>query len=531
MAKHRHSSKIKTVLHFKKRIGTIFHRKNALFIIAIAAGIFARVALFGRIPLGFNQDEASLGYDAYSILTHGTDRHGFFLPVMLTSWGSGMNALPAYLLVPFIAAFGLNEFAVRLPFLLAGIASIWLVYELLRKTTDVPTARVGAMLMAILPWPIMVSRWALEANMMPFIMLTALVLAVHSYEKPKLFPLASFAFAMTMYTYGTAYVLAPVMFAFVLYKGIKMKCWSRTMLLTSCFTFVIAAAPIAAFIAINSFGGQTIELPFLTIPKLRGVPRFETVTNIDPTESTFVSHAWANTREAAKMIFAQRDASLWNALPGYGTIYLFGMPLAVFGLIVLIADRIRKRKQTSIILGLCIASAALIPLVQPNINRFNILWPAAICCIAIALRFMSKEKIAVRIIGGIFAIAFVLFCNAYFLDFGRQKPPETNAGFGNAIRFAAAHTKGTVCITRQLDMPYAFVLFYMKEKPDIFRNAIIKNPGEEFERVRVMGRYRFGTDVCPADAKAIVLSDKDGLAKITPDFSATTFGRFTVYTR
>ena len=37
-----------------------------------------------------------------------------------------MSALTSYVVMPFIALFGLNALALRLPFLLAGVASIYL---------------------------------------------------------------------------------------------------------------------------------------------------------------------------------------------------------------------------------------------------------------------------------------------------------------------------------------------------------------------------------------------------------------------
>jgi len=50
---------------------------------------------FGCIPPGLNQDEASPAHDAYALIHHGVDRHGYRLPVVLVSWGSGMEALAA----------------------------------------------------------------------------------------------------------------------------------------------------------------------------------------------------------------------------------------------------------------------------------------------------------------------------------------------------------------------------------------------------------------------------------------------------
>ncbi|MBP3736914.1 MAG: hypothetical protein J6I56_07835, partial [Lachnospiraceae bacterium] len=60
----------------------------ALFAL-IAVGAFLRLYLLSVIPLGLNQDEASLGYEAYVLATYGTDRYGYPYPVYPVTWGSG----------------------------------------------------------------------------------------------------------------------------------------------------------------------------------------------------------------------------------------------------------------------------------------------------------------------------------------------------------------------------------------------------------------------------------------------------------
>lgn len=83
--------------------------EKILFILIMAAGLFIRLWQFGNVPDGVNQDEAFAGYEAYSILHYGKDSFGYHMPVYLTAWGSGMNALNSYLMIPFIAVFGLKR--------------------------------------------------------------------------------------------------------------------------------------------------------------------------------------------------------------------------------------------------------------------------------------------------------------------------------------------------------------------------------------------------------------------------------------
>ncbi|MBR1970988.1 MAG: hypothetical protein IKA18_00265, partial [Clostridia bacterium] len=109
--------------------------KIAFFAI-LAIGVLARVLFFWNIPNGINQDEAFAGYNAYSLLKYGIDTSGYAFPVYFTAWGSGMNALETYLAMPFVAIFGITAFAIRIPQVITGIFSIFVIYKLVEKYSN-----------------------------------------------------------------------------------------------------------------------------------------------------------------------------------------------------------------------------------------------------------------------------------------------------------------------------------------------------------------------------------------------------------
>ena len=100
---------------------------HVVSLVAIAVGIFARIFHFGSTPPGLNQDEASVGYDAWSLVHFGTDGDGVPWPVHRISFGSGGNGSYAYMALPFVA-FGLSPLTIRLPMLISGLASLFLVW-------------------------------------------------------------------------------------------------------------------------------------------------------------------------------------------------------------------------------------------------------------------------------------------------------------------------------------------------------------------------------------------------------------------
>ncbi|HKO94617.1 MAG TPA: glycosyltransferase family 39 protein, partial [Polyangiaceae bacterium] len=229
-------------------------RLDPVLVAALCVGIALRSWRFGNLPLGFNQDEASTAYDAWSLFHHGIDRNGFRWPVMTVSWGSGMYALASYVEAPFVGLLGLSVTAARLPFLLLGVATIPLFYCLLADLFERRTARIGAVLLALCPWHVMSSRWSLDCNLLPFVFLAATVLLVRSLERPWLLVAAGAGYGLALYAYGTAYVVVPAFLTLAVGYGLVHRRWPWRVSLAAGAVSALVAAPIVLYVAINKLG-------------------------------------------------------------------------------------------------------------------------------------------------------------------------------------------------------------------------------------------------------------------------------------
>ncbi|RZK51036.1 MAG: phospholipid carrier-dependent glycosyltransferase, partial [Hymenobacter sp.] len=138
--------------------------------LVVIIGVVVRVVKFPSIPPGLNQDEASSAYEAYALALTGCDRWGNHLPAYFPGLGSGQNVLLSYLMVPVVKTLGLNLVATRLVPLVLGLLSLPLFFGFLRPLGRRP-ALLGLLLLAIAPWHFMLSRWALESNILVFWML------------------------------------------------------------------------------------------------------------------------------------------------------------------------------------------------------------------------------------------------------------------------------------------------------------------------------------------------------------------------
>ena len=108
--------------------------RRLFYIVLIVLTIALRLWRIGYAPGkgALNQDEAMAGYESWSLLNYGTDSNGYHNPVYLEAWGSGMNALETYLMMPFIAVLGLNSLSVRLPQAVTAVFTILAFYFFLK---------------------------------------------------------------------------------------------------------------------------------------------------------------------------------------------------------------------------------------------------------------------------------------------------------------------------------------------------------------------------------------------------------------
>ncbi|KKT76332.1 MAG: hypothetical protein UW69_C0001G0028 [Microgenomates group bacterium GW2011_GWA2_44_7] len=151
----------------------------------IVLALILRLGALDRYPAGFNADEANQGYSAYSLLQTGKDEWGETLPLSPRTFGDYKAPLYTYLTVPSIALFGLNVFATRLPAAILGTLTVLITYLLVISLFDhtamsMPKLKekvwlngnviglVAALLLAISPWHVQLSRGAFEANLPSF---------------------------------------------------------------------------------------------------------------------------------------------------------------------------------------------------------------------------------------------------------------------------------------------------------------------------------------------------------------------------
>ena len=216
-----------------------------VLILIIILAIFLRFWGLNILPPSLNWDEVSIGYNAYSVLKTGRDEWGELMPLSFRAFGDYKLPAYVYLDIPFVYIFGLNEWGVRLPSALLGVGLVILTYLILRSLTNVRTAVWGALVVAILPWTIILSRIALEANLALFLTLWGFYLFILGLRKNKFLILSAIIFGLTVFTYNSSRIVTPMI---ILLLGIiyfqKLKNKKITLLSLVIFlAFFVSALP------------------------------------------------------------------------------------------------------------------------------------------------------------------------------------------------------------------------------------------------------------------------------------------------
>ncbi len=177
------------------------HLFTIILLLIIFVSIFLRFYRLGMNTPSLTWDEASLGYNAYSMLKTGADEYGAKFPLSFRSFDDYKPPMYVYLTIPSVALFGLNEFAVRLPAAIIGIMAVLIVYFLVKeillswdKSKRERIALASAFFLAVSPWHLQFSRAAFEGNVGMFFLILALLFFFKAFKNKFFYIFFSFFF-------------------------------------------------------------------------------------------------------------------------------------------------------------------------------------------------------------------------------------------------------------------------------------------------------------------------------------------------
>ena len=522
-----------SICNFRKiRLST-----NALiFFLVLAIGVFARVWEFGSLPPGLNVDEASSGVEAYYLYKFGVDRNGVSYPVNFISWRTGQqNALYAYLLIPFVIFGELSPFYIRLPMMLSGILSLPLMFYVSKKLGGIGFGLLCMFLMAVSPWHIVNSRWAVESNIFPFVFLIAFSFVLASKKNNKFFIAACIFFALSLYSYGTAYASVPIFLFLSIILLLYYKRVTPLTIILGLVIFTILSLPILMFIFINIFKFDTIHLGPITIPRTPLEARFQYMTALF--DENPLKIAAKNTRIMFQLLWMQSDNLQWNYVEPFGYFYKITFPFAVLGFLLIAPIKAENKIPERWLVFIWMLAALSIGVIHPvNLTRINLIFTPLLICIGWFLAEANKYfKYSLALSSILLLVVFIFFNIAYHGKTYRQIASSVfNAGIIPAIEYASYNTDGEICLTDKTYFAYIYVLYVQKIHPskyiDQIEWAYTNNPAESFPVPRQLGRFAFSGFNCSNTKKtSYIYSLKENPPDKSIQYKEKRFLKFKVF--
>jgi 4-amino-4-deoxy-L-arabinose transferase-like glycosyltransferase len=424
--------------------------------------LVTRLYKINTIPSSVYWDEASIGYNAYSITTDLKDEWGETLPLHFRSFGEFKLPVYIYSVATLVKLIGLNEFAVRLPSVLFTLGTIVVLYFLVSKVSK--SERIGliaSFIFSVSPWTFIFSRTGYEAMAGLFFFLLFIYFLLFSHKNKKNIFLALIFAIASFYSYNSFRILIPIS---IVVWGLTQKHKNLKLELIALALFLISLFPLVKLFYLDTGGA-----------------RLTAVGSLNPTSivRNYFSHF------DFKFLFLEGDINSRHQQEGWGQLYIIELSLLLIGLWKVLKNK--DRSMWPFLLLLVIAPIpASITKESPHALRAIVMAPAIAAISATALSSFRRFCMTV------FVLIYVLFFGIYFRDFILMYNQKTSSDWQYEYKEIFSKTKSGV-ISDKYAQPYIFALYYLKYSPQEFRSSVKYNPPDKwgFSTVRSFGEFEF----------------------------------------
>ena len=184
-----------------------FHRRlwaGAIAVLAVLVVVRNVVDLSGSPP-GLYVDEASIGYNAWTIAHFGVDEHGIHFPLFFEAFGEYKNPIYVYAVAALVRFLPLTVAVERFPAALFGLAVVGFLTAAAWRMTGSRVITLGTLaLTAFTPWLVIESRVGFETISWVALLSAALWCLAARRPTPRQFGIAGIFLAFAIYGYTTA---------------------------------------------------------------------------------------------------------------------------------------------------------------------------------------------------------------------------------------------------------------------------------------------------------------------------------------
>jgi hypothetical protein len=183
------------------------HRRIWIGAIAVCAAlvVLRNIVDLAGSPPGLYVDEASIGYNAWTIAHYGVDEHGIQFPLFFEAFGEYKNPIYVYSVAALVRFLPLTVAVERFPAALFGLAVVGFLTAAAWRLTGSRVITLGTLLLtALTPWLVIESRVGFETISMVALLAAAMWCLSARTPTPRQFGLAGVFLALAIYGYTTA---------------------------------------------------------------------------------------------------------------------------------------------------------------------------------------------------------------------------------------------------------------------------------------------------------------------------------------
>jgi 4-amino-4-deoxy-L-arabinose transferase-like glycosyltransferase len=494
-------------------------KKYLSLILVLTLATVLRVFALGSYPSGLNADEASIGYNAYSLLQTGKDEHGVSWPLVFRSFDDYKPAVYFYLVLPFVKFIGLDIWAVRLPSALLGVASVYLLYLIVSSLTKNKQllAIISAFILATSPWHIHFSRGGWEVNASLFFILLGVYGFIKGLENARYFYIFALSLAVSLYTYHSARLISPLL--------------AISLLVIYRKPFTAQATKKLSVVIVSFFLGIIVSIPLISqMLSKEGQSRFSGVSVFsDPgplwqalevrrehpdglynraIHNQYITYGLRFTKNylshfSPRFLFFSGDEIARSKVPETGQSLYLLFPFFLLGLFSIL--KFNREWKIFFFFWLAISPiAAALTFQSPHALRSqNMVVPLSLVISLGILKFLktiSKLKPLIRnIVLGLFCSLYLyllsFYLHNYYIHYPKELPFAWQYGFDHIAEYVKQNGQNyqKIIITDRYDQPYILMAFYLKYPPEQMQSEIVMTPRDKFgfSTVRNFDKFEF----------------------------------------
>ncbi len=455
-------------------------KKYWIILLSVIIFIAVPIRLFqlSDNPSGFFCDEASIGYNAYTLLNQQTDEYHKKFPIFFESFGEFKTPVAIYLTIPIVAIFGLNEFSIRLLSVLFGIITVIFISLIAKELFGKKVSILTAFFSSTMPWLIHYNRTGFELNTYLGLTCLTIYLFIKSQNNNKKIIIPSFiSGAITLYSYFPSRIIIPLLILGCLIIFYKKLIRNKLLTITGLLLFLVIALPL-----IFSFFSEA------------GLARFNMVSvlsqKLSPLDTfTLILKNYFTQLTPKYLLFGENTPILRHFTNGLTPLLGITIPFLYLGILSIFL-KYKKTSSKILILWLTIYPLAGAITFEPPFTSRSIIG-APLFAIFISIGFLTIINIFKKVAPQKLIMALLLFAVllnfVFFLKFYFQVYPKNSWGFWGwqygakeIINYFSTNQKfyDELIMAPEFNQPEIFFKFYA---PNDCQKCLVGLPNDSYK--------------------------------------------------